>query len=47
VLERLDAPVEADNQDDEDDSEDEVAGPIAIAVDVNEAPDAGGDNPTP
>ncbi|ARV20127.1 Exoribonuclease 2 [Curvibacter sp. AEP1-3] len=47
VLERLDAPVEADNQDDEDDSEDEVAGPIAIAVDVNEAPEAGGDNPTP
>jgi len=47
VLERLDAPVEADNLDDEDDSEDEVAGPIAIAVDVNEAPEAGGDNPTP
>ncbi|CAM8669748.1 Ribonuclease II/R [Comamonadaceae bacterium] len=47
VLERLDAPVEADNQDDEDDSDDEVAGPIAIAVDVNEAPEAGGDNPTP
>ncbi|WP_296509722.1 RNB domain-containing ribonuclease [Rhodoferax sp.] len=47
VLERLDAPVEADLQDEEDDSDDEVAGPIAIAVDVNEAPDAGGDNPTP
>jgi exoribonuclease-2 len=47
VLERLDAPVEADNQDDEDDGDDEVAGPIAIAVDVNEAPEAGGDNPTP
>ncbi len=47
VLERLDAPVEADNQDEEDEGEDEVAGPIAIAVDVNEAPDAGGDNPTP
>jgi exoribonuclease-2 len=47
VLERLDAPVEADNQDEEDEGEDEVAGPIAIAVDVNEAPEAGGDNPTP
>ncbi|CAM8637720.1 Ribonuclease II/R [Comamonadaceae bacterium] len=47
VLERLDAPVEADNQDEEDEGEDEVAGPIAIAVDVNEGPDAGGDNPTP
>ncbi|WNO05908.1 ribonuclease catalytic domain-containing protein [Rhodoferax mekongensis] len=47
VLERLDAPVEADNQDEEDDGDDEVAGPIAIAVDVNEAPEAGGDNPTP
>jgi len=47
VLERLDAPVEADSQDDEDDSEDDVAGPIAIAVDVNEAPEGGGDNPTP
>ncbi len=47
VLERLDAPVEAGNQDDEDDGDDEVAGPIAIAVDVNEAPEAGGDNPTP
>jgi len=47
VLERLDAPVEADTQDEEDDSEDDVAGPIAIAVDVNEAPEGGGDNPTP
>nr|WP_315465571.1 RNB domain-containing ribonuclease [uncultured Rhodoferax sp.] len=47
VLERLDAPVEAGNQDEEDDNEDEVAGPIAIAVDVNEAPDTGSDNPAP
>ena len=47
VLERLDAPVETEATEDEDDSEDDVAGPIAIAVDVNEAPDAGGDNPTP
>ena len=47
VLERLDAPVEADNQEEEDGDDDEVAGPIAIAVDVNEAPEAGGDNPTP
>lgn len=47
VLERLDAPVEVDLTDEEDDSEDDVAGPIAIAVDVNEAPEGGGDNPTP
>jgi exoribonuclease-2 len=47
VLERLDAPVESDAVDDEDEGEDEVAGPIAIAVDVNEAPEAGSDNSTP
>jgi len=46
VLERLDAPAEADLGD-EDDSDDEVAGPISIAVDVNEAPEGGGDNSTP
>jgi exoribonuclease-2 len=47
VLERLDAPIESDAVDDEDEGDDEVAGPIAIAVDVNEAPEAGGDNSTP
>ncbi len=54
VIERLDTPAEAAPEDDA--GEDEpVAGPIAIAVDVNEAEaggggtdrDAGGDNPTP
>ena len=47
VIERLDTPAEAPPEDDA--GEDEpVAGPIAIAVDMNEA-DAGGggDNPNP
>jgi exoribonuclease II len=47
VVERLDAPVE-DNaaEDDADESEDsdDVAGPIAIAVDVSESPDTASDN---
>ena len=42
VLERLDSPVQ-DTADEEEDDDEAVAGPIAIAVDVNEAPD----NPTP
>ena len=42
VLERLDSPAQDAPAEEEDDDE-AVAGPIAIAVDVNEAPD----NPTP
>jgi exoribonuclease-2 len=49
VVERLDAPstgVEAEAaQDAADDSDEEMAGPIAIAVDISENPDASGDNP--
>jgi exoribonuclease-2 len=41
VLEHLDAPLEESTaQDGADAEDDEVAGPIAIAVDMNEAPDA-------
>ena len=52
VLERLDDPTDAsDDAPLEDDGDDEaVAGPIAIAVDVNEADtptNANADNPTP
>jgi exoribonuclease-2 len=38
VVERLDTPVEAaaDGQTEEDDEDDNAAGPIAIAVDMNE-----------
>jgi exoribonuclease II len=39
LLERLDAP--APSSDGEADDEEDIAGPIAIAMDVNEAPDAG------
>ena len=55
VLERLDAPqdapvaADAEVMDDEDDEDGEVAGPIAIAVDVSDAPEpsaASPDNPT-
>ncbi len=50
VIERLDTPAEAAPDDDAGDEE-PVAGPIAIAVDVNEAEagagGTGGDNPTP
>ena len=48
VLERLDTPTDVsspaadDSQDDE-----EIAGPIAIAMDVNEAAEPTGDNPAP
>jgi len=47
VIERLDAPVQ-DACDDEgtEGDDDDVAGPIAIAVDVNEAPDTASDNAT-
>ena len=42
VLERLDAPIDGDTQllqaGDEQQDDDEISGPIAIAVDVNEAP---------
>ena len=45
VVERLDAPAETPSAGlDESEDEDEVAGPIAIAVDVNEAPEGGSDN---
>ncbi|MDH4451061.1 MAG: RNB domain-containing ribonuclease [Rhodoferax sp.] len=47
VLERLDAPAGVDSPDDDDGQDDDVAGPIAIAVDVNEAPATEGDNPAP
>ena len=57
VVERLDVPVAGDAaptgavdaQGDEGDEgeDDEVAGPIAIAVDVSESPDASSDNPAP
>ena len=45
VVERLDAPAETPTEETEDgEDEDDVAGPIAIAVDVNDAPDGGSDN---
>ena len=45
VVERLDAPAETPNAEaDESEDDDDVAGPIAIAVDVNEAPEGGSDN---
>jgi exoribonuclease II len=44
VLERLDSPVAEAAQDDADDDE-EVAGPIAIAVDVSDSPEGSNDNP--
>jgi exoribonuclease-2 len=54
VLERLDTPTAdapADGAGDDEGDEDEVSGPIAIAVDVNEAPaetaEAAVDNPAP
>ncbi|MBK6570808.1 ribonuclease catalytic domain-containing protein [Candidatus Aalborgicola defluviihabitans] len=52
VLERLDAPADepadADaNADADEQDDDEVAGPIAIAVDVSEPADASSDNPAP
>nr|WP_315494956.1 RNB domain-containing ribonuclease [uncultured Rhodoferax sp.] len=45
VVERLDAPAETPNAEvDESEDDDDVAGPIAIAVDVNEAPEGASDN---
>ena len=46
VLERLDAPLPEPGTEDEPDDEEEVAGPIAIAVDMNETEPASNDNPT-
>ena len=48
VIERLDAPNEASSSPATDDGQDDddMAGPIAIAMDVNEAPEPSGDNPT-
>jgi exoribonuclease-2 len=50
VVDRLDSPVatpgEADSPD-EDAEDDEVSGPIAIAVDVSEPAEAPTDNPAP
>ena len=47
VVERLDAPADAAEATDEGEDEDDVAGPIAIAVDVSENPEPAGDNPAP
>jgi exoribonuclease-2 len=48
VIERLDAVVDAVATDSVDETQDdeEVAGPIAIAVDVSDSPESSGDNPT-
>jgi exoribonuclease-2 len=51
VLERLDVPVNAsedaatDAAQDEAEDDEDVAGPIAIAVDVSDSPEATGNNP--
>ena len=47
VVERLDAMSDASSASSSDDTQDdeEVAGPIAIAMDVNETPEPSGDNP--
>ena len=51
VIERLDAPLAQSSTElagdgpEEEDGEDEVAGPLAIAVDVGDNPDASNDNP--
>ena len=53
VIERLDTPADADHDaqnsapDAEEDGDDEVAGPLAIAVDVNEAPATGAEPAAP
>ncbi len=46
VTERLDAPADTAPADEDEGDEEDVAGPIAIAVDVNEAPEGGSDNST-
>jgi exoribonuclease-2 len=45
VLERLDAPLPDANQEEPEEDEEEVAGPIAIAVDLGDNPEGSGDNP--
>jgi exoribonuclease-2 len=45
VVERLDAPAQETAQDESEDDDEEVAGPLAIAVDVSDNPEASGDNP--
>lgn len=45
VLERLDAEAAPVEEDEADDGEALAAGPIAIAVDLNEPEGASGDNP--
>jgi exoribonuclease-2 len=54
VVERLDVPVAGDaaatetvDAEADEGEDDEVAGPIAIAVDVSESPDSSSDNPAP
>ena len=44
VVERLDVAAETPADTDEAEDDEDVAGPIAIAVDVNEAPEGGSDN---
>ena len=47
VVERLDTPVAPQDVADDDGDEDEVSGPIAIAVDVSEPAEPPNDNPVP
>jgi exoribonuclease-2 len=47
VVERLDTPVAAQDADASDEEDDEVVGPIAIAVDVSEPTEPANDNPAP
>jgi len=47
VVERLDTPVAPQDVADDDGDEDEVSGPIAIAVDVSEPAESPNDNPVP
>ena len=47
VVERLDTPVATQDVTDDDGDEDEVSGPIAIAVDVSEPAETPNDNPVP
>ena len=48
VIERLDAPLQesAEQAQEEPEDDEEVAGPIAIAVDVSDNPEVSNDNPT-
>jgi len=45
VIERLDTPAAESTADEAEDDEEEVAGPIAIAVDVSDNPEGSNDNP--